>query len=197
MGRLFALVILLPRSARSAISDGDERDSRLRISIATLSAICLFAFTMMLGGSVELAGFKLYLPSYFLAQFFPGFSLIRGSVRWAIPLVVAAPVLAGLGAAMADRVARGARVRAAARVAVAVGIALSLDFYRIPTRPVWEDPPLIAQRYAALAKLGEGPLLEIPWKSDVADFYRGSKSLLASTLHWRPLVNGYTYLPVR
>jgi hypothetical protein len=200
---VFALGILIPRSRGgrangegSAASADRGSEQRLRIAVAGLVAICVFAFSMMLGGSVELGGFTLYLPSYFFSQVLPGFSMIRGPMRWGIVIAVAAPLLAGLGAAVVDRLLTSGRARVSARIVVAACVVLSLNFYTIPTRPAWTHPERIAKRYAALAALGEGPLLEIPWSAGPGNTPLASKNLLASTLHWRPIVNGYTgYLP--
>ena len=58
------------------------------------------------------------------------------------------------------------------------------------------SPEAIRQRYAALAALPPGPVVEVPFTRPFQDPDIGSRALLASTLHWYPVVNGYTgYAP--
>ena len=197
---LLALVSLglLLRSRSSAGEDPFR--TRTRLAVAALFSICAFGFVMMLGGSLELGSFKLYLPAYAFSQLLPGFSMVRGASRWSILINVAVPLLAGIGAWSLDRAVRARNasswLRIGSRIALAAAVASTLDFYRIPTRAAWSNPARIDARYEALAKLEPGPLLEIPWTAGPGNATLSSLNMLASTRHWRPLLNGYSgHLP--
>jgi hypothetical protein len=61
---------------------------------------------------------------------------------------------------------------------------------------VWPHPERSRAAYAALVALPPGPVLEAPWGPDAQQlFATESLNQLASTLHWRPLLNGFTAYP--
>lgn len=187
------------------------RAPRLFATALALVGIVATSFVMMIGGSLEVAGVRVPLPSMLLGEVIPGFSLLRGPPRWGILACVALPMLAGAGVAAIDaRVARAlalapmrtgasAAARIGARAAVALASAATFAWFAIPTVPAWGDPALVAARYGpvralpALPSLAEGgALLEIPWPVGHANIEYGSRAVLMSTLHWRPVLNGYT-----
>jgi hypothetical protein len=183
----WAIVLLAAIGAAAAFRG--ERGSPLQALSAGLVGIVVLALVMMLGGGVELAGATIPTPGRLLAEILPGFELLRGPTRWGILAACALPLLAGLGVHALDGLAER---RASARVAVALASAATFAWFALPTAPAWEHPGIIEQRYEALAALPPGPLLELPWPTDAGDIEQGSRSVLASALHWRPTLNGYT-----
>lgn len=141
------------------------------------------------------------LPSlYELAmRVVPGFASMRAPSRFMVLPLLALSLLAALGAARLERLARGARAAWVARaVVVAGGVALVLG--RAPGRPLplatvrLEGLPFAAHRW--LRDHGEaGPLLELPVANaplDSEPIRQTGLYMIGSTLHWFPLVNGYS-----
>jgi hypothetical protein len=167
----------------------------LRGAVVALWSIALLGAVFALGGSLEIFGLRLPLPTRLFAAVLPGFDMLRGSVRWAILASLALPLLAGIGLATVERHAHGAARRAIQALAGLV-LAASLDWFAIPARAAWDDASATQRRYAALRALPPGPVVEVPFTRPLRDEELGSRALLASTLHRRPLVNGYTgYAP--
>lgn len=166
-------------------------EPRLFVCALALTGVVALSFVMMIGGSIEIAGVRVPLPARILGEVIPGFSLLRGPPRWGILACVALPMLAGAGVAALDSLARANN---AARAAVALASAATFAWFAIPTKPAWEDAERTAARYAALRAAPDdgGALLEIPWPVGHANIDYGSRAVLASTLHWRPVLNGYT-----
>ena len=54
-----------------------------------------------------------------------------------------------------------------------------------------EAPPL-PRVYATLARLPQGPVIELPYWSENVAYHRHAEYMLLSTAHWQPLVNGYS-----
>ena len=128
------------------------------------------------------------------ARVVPGFAGMRTPIRFVVLPLLALAVLAGMGAAV---VARGRRW---ARALVLLG---ALAVIRADARPVpVASLPLQGEAVAAyswLAAHGEhGPTLELPvfLSAMEADALLATgRYQVGSTLHWSPLVNGYTGHP--
>lgn len=166
----------------------------LRGAVVGLWAVALLGFVFALGGSIELFGRRVPLPSQLFAAVLPGFAMLRGPVRWWIVTSVAMPLLAGIGVAALER-SRHGLARIATLALVLGGLAASLEWFPVPARAAWDDPDATQRRYAALSALPPGPVVEVPFAGPLQSIELGSRALLASTLHWRPLVNGYTGYP--
>jgi hypothetical protein len=193
---LFALAFAISRRVRR-----DAFERRELLGTRLLLACVLAAFLMMLWKVVIIAGVPLKLPSYWAAAYVPGFSNLRAPIRWGILISIAMPVLAALGFhGAAVRFGKTLTSRPGLR-AVCIGAALvvlliGLPVQRIPAREVWPDPAPALRAYDELRQLPDGPLLEIPWWMDpLRSIPTESEYLLASTFHWRPLLNGYTAYP--
>jgi len=184
---------------------GETADRRrVRILTFALAAAIAGAFVLMLGRKIEIGDATIRLPAYWLAQFVPGFSQLRAEFRWGIIIGVAAPVLAGSGIAWAERrLGRIASdptrtwVKAAVRLCTAALFALNIAWFQLPARNAWDDARDVLNAHQALATLEAGPVVEIPWRIHrLSTATNGSRYMLASSLHWRPLLNGYTaYVP--
>lgn len=138
-------------------------------------------------------------------RFLPGFSGMRASGRFIVLPLLAGALLAGIGAAQVcdvvrDRFAvRG--VRAAHAVLVAGAALLVVTRGVQPPLPV-VAVPLGGLRNAAYAWLAEQPepgaVLELPAMNSGMDgraVLATGRYMVGSTLHLRPLVNGYTGHP--
>jgi energy-coupling factor transporter transmembrane protein EcfT len=187
----WAVLVLAGLATAHALrpSPPSERLLPRRTFTLALAGIVGFALVMMLGGSVDMAGIAIPTPSRLFYEIVPGYSLLRGPTRWGILVGTALPLLAGLGVAAIDE--RSGH-RTSARAAVAVLSAATFAWFPLPTRAAWDNPRILDLRYAAVRELPPGPLLELPWSLDAGDIEYGSRSALASTRHWRPILNGYT-----
>jgi hypothetical protein len=145
----------------------------------------------------QIAGARVQLPYAWLHALVPGFSSVRFPVRLLGLARFGGAILVGLGLA---RVGWGVRYGGAVRAA----LLLALMATRLPNAAITAVRPaslgtMPSGVYEALARsAGDGALLELPLGGglDPRGAYRESTYMLASTLHWKPLVNGYSgYLP--
>lgn len=135
----------------------------------------------------------------------PGFAGMRTSIRFLVLPLLAAAVLAGIGAAQLVDVARRLRGAGGARAATAVLAAASavLVLARPPQPPLplarvsLAGAEMAAQRWLRDAA-EPGAVLELPVASSPLDggaLRVTGLAMLGSTLHWRPLLNGYSGHP--
>lgn len=190
-GVVLLAVVAIAATARTRYRKIEDPAGRRRHTLTwSLAAIVFTSWIMMMGGSLEVLDTRISMPGNWLGSIIPGFSMLRGPSRWGILAAVALPMLAGLGAFAVDRWC-GRRITV--RIAVAAASALTFAWFQIPTQPAWPAANLIAERYAAVRELPEeGALLELPWSPGPGSIARNSQSVLMSTLHWRPILNGYT-----
>jgi hypothetical protein len=180
------------------------RDRRVRALTSALAITIVGAFVLMLGREIQLGDVAIRLPGHWLAQIVPGFSQMRAEFRWGILIGTAFPVVAGSGIAWVERrlgqiaidPAR-AWARGIARVCAAALFAVNISWFQLPAQDAWDHAGDILNAHRALATLEPGPIAEIPWRIQrISTLTNGSKYMLASSLHWRPILNGYTaYLP--
>jgi hypothetical protein len=194
---LLACGLVLAPVRRRASDPQRDRERAIALALACVCAVCGL---LMLGSEVQLGGVSIELPGGIAARLLPGFASLRAPLRWAIPIALAAPVLAGVGLARADGLARERLGRRAGRALVALPalalLALDLRPRALGAEPAWRDPEELRALAGALAALPPGPLLEAPWRADLPQLQASeSEALLASTLHWRPILNGFTAYP--
>jgi hypothetical protein len=147
------------------------------------------------------------LPSlYELAmRVLPGFAGMRASGRFIVLPLLAGAVLAGVGAAQALDLVRdrfpGRGARLATGAVLAAGALLVLARGVQPPLPVVQVP-LGGVRNAAYAWLAQqaerGPVLELPAMNSGMDggaILATGRYMIGSTLHFLPLVNGYSGHP--
>jgi hypothetical protein len=115
----------------------------------------------------------------------PAFSLLRAPARFGIVVTLALTVLAALGVAQLLRGRRRASILGAALCALA-----ATELIAVPL-PYREVPP-VPKPYALLAHLPAGAVAEFPFFFRESDFHRHTAYMLNSTVHWKPLVNGYS-----
>ncbi len=170
-----------------------RRGPRLALVGTALAAVIL-----SLGPTLPLGGERtLPLPWRIFAATVPGFSAMRIPQRFGAVVTTAVVALAGLGlAALRMRLrARGRAGVGAVAVALLVGVFLfettPRDLRALPM-PVGEGIPVA---YRWLAQHGQGgALLELP-AGEPNFLYRQSLAMYFSTVHWLPMVNGYSAYP--
>jgi hypothetical protein len=117
----------------------------------------------------------------------PGFTFLRAPSRFGLLVVLALSVLAGV--AVAALLARTRRPAAVA--ALIIGLTIAESFHPLTFPPV----PPVEPAYEMLARLPAGAVLELPVYSNRFAFLR-ARYMLASTTHWKPLVDAYSdYIP--
>ncbi|HET7220133.1 MAG TPA: hypothetical protein VFJ02_18890 [Vicinamibacterales bacterium] len=116
----------------------------------------------------------------------PVFSFLRAPERMGI---VVALVFA-LFAAFAVRELR-LRMPAHGRlIAIAACAAALIELNDLPFD--WRAEPPAPAAYRALAAVPRGPVVEFPFFDRRVDFHIHTRYMLRSTMHWQPLVNGYS-----
>ena len=185
---ILALALALRRTTSS-----DSLPPIARSASLAFAAIAVTGFVFAIGGSVEVGGMRIPLPFYYLSLVVPGFDMLRGPARWAILIGLSVPLLAGIGMAWLDARWQGG-ARWLSRVTVVAVVGLSVDFFVVPATPAWRNPEQIEARAHAIRALpdSEAAIVELPVGHGFSTGVRGSQSVLASTLHRRPILNGYT-----
>jgi len=194
-----ALLSCLWFGIRNGETEAEKPSSeRMRTIFMALWISCGVAFTMTLGSHIRLGESDFRLPSYWAAITLPGFSNLRAPHRWAIVIGTLMPLLAALGAA--GLIKRCAPWKAGKRwLALIAGALLfiNLPWTQLPELKAFEENPARNALYPKLRELPYGPVLEIPWPLDSLTRNPADSSyMVASTQHWRPILNGFTaHLP--
>lgn len=115
----------------------------------------------------------------------PVFSMLRAPARTGVVVTLCLVVLAAI--AMARLFRRHRRPTAAFAVLFLLAFA---DLFRAPVRMQDRDPLPPAQYL--LATLPRGPVAEFPFWYERLDYHRHAFYMLNSTVHWQPMVNGYS-----
>jgi hypothetical protein len=166
---------------------------RLRALTAALVLLAAAGAWLGAGPSASVLGLRVGRVHDLALALVPGWSAIRVWERFGIASWLALSLLAAVPFARALRWPDRLRLaRAAVALACLAGLLVASSRVEIATRP----SPLKAKDPSALRWLaahGDGdPVLEWP----LGDRTRDAEAMLASTLHWLPLVNGYSgHLP--
>lgn len=172
---------------------------------ACLLSIALGGVVLALGTHATIPGSGLPSPYEVLMWIVPGFSGMRAPGRFLYLTSLALSVLAALGAAHAIRFAgerwhrSGERAVQAALVILAVAL-VPVRAERWPL-PVAADPlaGIFVGSHRWLAKHADsGPVLDLPVPKSAMDgraMLATGRAMLGSTLHWFPLLNGYSGHP--
>jgi hypothetical protein len=181
---LGALVAIVRGRSRSATATGAWANASLWAVVGTLVSLPPVVYW---GG---ILGPQLRLPHYLLDATTPLYDVIRLPTRLGVAGMIGFCLLFGVAFAEILR-----PFRRVATMALAVGLAALVYRYppvgqgRLPsvynTQPVPRTSPALLRQLRAT----EGPLLEIP---ALANPRGNAVAMYRSTLHWRPLVNGYS-----
>lgn len=164
----------LGRSARGPVS---AEIPPLRETAGFYGLLGVLAFWASFG-----PGAGLYAALYHTVPFF---ALLRAPARFGLLTVLALAVAAAIAVTMVTR-----RRRAALLLAALVG----LELFSGPLRWPAVGPAGAVDRL--LAQLPDAPVAEFPFFATKAEWWRHTRYMVASTWHWRPLVNGYSdYAP--
>ncbi len=160
--------------------------------LVQLTAVAVLCYWMSLGLGV--GGGDLALYRYAL-DFVPGFAMLGPAPsRFVMFLMIPVAGFAALGADRLQTFAGSRRVLGWGALAIlfaAVLVDYRLPFQGFDTRRVLLDRDEMPI-YATLAELPPGPVLELPMQPcAVGAFSATIDRQLASTLHWKPLLDGY------
>ena len=176
------------------------RDRRLRPAVLGVLAAVAVALVMSLGERLGDAESGIAMPAAWASRFVPGFASLRAPLRWTMLVGIALPLLAGLGLAGLRTAVRRRNGDVAAAVATGVLLLVAaLDFAppRISSMPVSAGFAAELPALRELARLGDGPVLDLPWPQNLsANAHASSEHMVASTVHGKPILSGYTaYFP--
>lgn len=172
---------------------------------ACLVSIALTGAVLALGTHATIPGTGLPSPYEILMWIVPGFSGMRAPGRFLYLTSLALSVLAALGAAQAISLASARWHRSGERIAQVAVVVLAVVL--VPLRSERWPLPLAADPLAGiyvgshrwLANHADaGPVLDLPVPDSAMDgraMLATGRAMLGSTLHWFPLVNGYSGHP--
>jgi hypothetical protein len=183
-----------------------EAPAHLRLWTATgfLWAMTLSCLILMLGREAQVGESSISLPADWAASLVPGFANMRSSGRWAIPIEIAAPLLAAIGLhALSEWSARTSATRPRQALALltygtwVVLFLLTMPWRQFPAKTAYLASEASRAPYEELASLPAGAVMEFPWYTHPTYYVpRDSLYMAASTIHWKPIANGFTaYLP--
>jgi hypothetical protein len=116
----------------------------------------------------------------------PVFSFLRAPERMGIVVMLCLGVLA----AFAVRDLRRRFPRRAGFIAAATCAAAMIELNDVPFD--WRRDEPIPAGYRVLAQMPRGAVAEFPFYDRRIDFHLHTRYMLNSTVHWQPLVNGYS-----
>ena len=124
---------------------------------------------------------------YDLLVSLPAMSLVRAPARFALVVMLGIALLVGIGLAQFRR-RLGTRAPALLVPLAVVGLSESYVIDFPGGKPPEMRTPVI---YELLSSLPPGPVLSLPTYAGSREAFRESDYLLFSTVHWRPIVNGF------
>ncbi len=147
----------------------------------------VIAAVLSLGPFVTIAGTRWRLPYAWAFDWLPPLRALRTPARWALAASFGLSLTAAAGAS---------RLSPGIFWPIVLLSVAEACVKPLPTTPVPNGGRAPAV-YQFLADSGRGPLIELPLGSSSADRFRlEPPRLYWSTLHWRPLANGYSgYTP--
>jgi hypothetical protein len=168
--------------ALAGVSAGRRRDRLIWLYSLALTAT---AVVLSLGPELRWGQNTIPLPYRFFFRHVPGFDGLRVPARISVLALFGIAVLAGFGAAFV-------REKWGRRVAAALLALLFLDYRTYSLGSVFPKAPPISAAHLWLSReKAEGAVLVLPIHEG-RDILRESFVMYHSTVHFRPLVNGYS-----
>jgi hypothetical protein len=169
-------------SAFRRTASPDDSAPETRETVMLYSTIALLALWASFGPRAGLYSL--------LYQAVPVFSFLRAPARFGLAVVLALSILSAVGmAAVLARTPRRWQPWAAAAI---LGFAIVELSMTMPFRAV----PEWTRAHQALARSRPGAVVEFPFYYREGEFFRHARYMLTSTVHWQPLINGYSdHLP--
>lgn len=191
-GPLFPGWAVLALALLGVVARPVRADARLLAVLVGAAGVVIAA-----GPWETIGGVRVPLPYRLLHAAVPGFSAVRFPVRLLSLVRFGGALLVALGI---ERLGRSTRLATPVRAAVLGALLLARVFEAgaAGVRPaaLGTTPSPVYRALASSA--GEGALLELPMGGGGAPRgpYREAAYMLASTVHWKPLINGYSgYAP--
>lgn len=176
------LVIAL---AALGIYAGRGGDSARRLMWIFCCVLTILAIVLSLGPETA-SGTA--LPYRFFYRYLPGFGSIRAPARIFVLALLGGSVLAGFGASRLISLAH----RRGTFIAIALLAGVLFEYQTGSLARALPDAPTIPPVYAELAKTpAPGAVVELPLHEGEA-ITEESLPMYYSTVHWKPLVNGYS-----
>src|SRR5262249_28431412 len=148
------------------------------------------------GPFLRLGALTVPLPYLLLYNYLPGFSTIRVPARFFIVVALALSALTGYAVArLASRWPRATWLGAIALFGIAA-VHAAPTAVPVTSAHLGARAPAVYRWLAAQAP--GGSIVELPGAiadDDLLGNQRNGRYMMASTIHWRPLVNGYTAYP--
>lgn len=181
---LFAAVGLASIGERSSADRSIMRLPRDRETMLLYILVAVLALWTSLGPDAGL--YRLFYEAI------PVFSFLRAPGRIGLVVMLGLAVLAAFGI---RAVLQGF---AAPRQIAVVGIIAAAAFVDLRQVPFdWRPARPIPEAYRVLAKLPRGAVVEFPFYGQRIAFHSHTRYMLNSTVHWQPLVNGYSdHIPI-
>jgi hypothetical protein len=171
---------VFPAAGGEASSSDRTRPPDGRELLALYGGLTLLAFWASFGPAAGL-----YSVLY---RTIPVFGLLRAPGRFALVVAFGLALFAAVAVSDLLRRIRAKTLVAAALVAAAAG--------ELATPLQLPDAVRFDPVYRVLATLPPGAVIEMPFYYPAVGLFQHTKYMLASTTHWKPLVNGYSdYIP--
>jgi hypothetical protein len=189
---LLSLLLLVSPAARVHVGRFLRDRGFYVIALAAAAWLSLGPTPQSLGRPIEIAA-----PYRLLYEYVPGYDGLRVPARFAMIVVFMLSVLGGYGAAVLARTHIGRRVLAAlaaiflveaTHVPFVVNGAAALRDLNTPEARLYRPARAPAVYHAVARQLDVAAVIELPFGQPDYDL----RAMYYSTVHWKPLVNGYS-----
>jgi len=179
---LFPGVLAIALGIAGIVTAVRGHDSRARETVTLYASLGILAFWGSFGPAAGL-----YTVLY---RVVPLFTFLRAPSRFGMLIVFVLAVCSALALATMRRTRRS-HANAIAALAGALAI-LELNVVPFP----WERALPVSANYALLAAMPRGSVAEFPFYGERIAYPLHAQYMVLSTVHWMPLVNGYSdYIP--
>ena len=173
LGAIGAVAVVKGRGDFNAANPNRDRETAL-----FYGAIGVISFWATLGPAAGL-----YTVLYYAL---PVFSFLRAPGRMGIVVMLCLALFAAYGVRLLRKTFR----HQALAVGLATCIVALVELHQVPFD--WRVERPFPRPYGILATLPRGAVTEFPFHDQRIDFHLHTTPMLRSTVHWQPLVNGYS-----